>query len=85
MTFGPIATYMSLKGVMAGMVGRHRGQKERDALQIECLACGTARVVPGTAAGETGECPRCRYRGWDYSDDLDGTTLRQAASLRRAP
>ncbi len=45
-------------------------------LQIACLACGEQRVVFGHRIGETGECPRCRYIGWTYADDLDGTTKR---------
>jgi ribosomal protein S27AE len=49
---------------------------ELRATQIECLVCGTARVVFGLAAHETGECGRCHYRGWTYSDELDGTTHR---------
>jgi hypothetical protein len=42
--------------------------------QIECLACGAERVLePGT---ETGECPRCGYLGWTYSEELDPATRR---------
>jgi hypothetical protein len=44
--------------------------------QIACLACRFPRVVFGFATGETGDCPRCGYRGWDYSDELDGSTQR---------
>jgi uncharacterized paraquat-inducible protein A len=47
-----------------------------NASQIECLACGAARIVSGVCHGETGECPRCHYLGWTYSDELDGTTRR---------
>jgi uncharacterized paraquat-inducible protein A len=43
---------------------------------IKCLACDTARVVFGLAAHETGRCSRCGYRGWTYSDELDGSTHR---------
>jgi hypothetical protein len=49
---------------------------ERNLRQIACLACSATRVVFGTTLAETGECPRCRYVGWTYSDDLDGTTKR---------
>jgi len=45
-------------------------------LQIACLACGEQRVVFGHRLGETGECPRCRYSGWTYAEDMDGTTKR---------
>lgn len=48
----------------------------RQATQIECLACGAKRLVSGLATHETGECLRCRYVGWTYSDELDGTTRR---------
>jgi hypothetical protein len=41
--------------------------------QMACLACGETRVVSGH---ETGECPRCHYVGWAYTDDLDGSTVR---------
>ena len=53
-----------------------RKRIKREATQIECLACGATRVVSGLATHETGECPRCRYLGWTYSDELDGTTRR---------
>ncbi len=49
---------------------------KQEATQIECLACGATRVVTGLATLETGECPRCRYVGWTYSDELDSTTRR---------
>jgi hypothetical protein len=48
----------------------------RPPIQIECLACGAARVVKGIGHGETGECERCHYLGWTYSDELDGSTRR---------
>jgi hypothetical protein len=57
----------------------HRSRRkriQRDATQIECLACGATRVVSGFATHQTGECPRCRYVGWTYSDELDGSTRR---------
>ena len=50
--------------------------KTRSSIQIECLACSATRVVTGIGHAETGECPRCHYLGWTYSDDLDGTTRR---------
>jgi hypothetical protein len=53
-----------------------RKRIQREATQIACLACGATRVVTGLATHETGECPRCRYLGWTYSDELDGTTRR---------
>jgi hypothetical protein len=44
--------------------------------QIICLACRAPRVVFGLSASDIGQCPRCSYRGWDYSDELDGFTQR---------
>jgi hypothetical protein len=54
----------------------HLTSKARSSLQIECLACSATRVVTGIGHAETGECPRCHYLGWTYSDDLDGSTRR---------
>jgi uncharacterized paraquat-inducible protein A len=54
----------------------YRKANEREATQIECLACGATRVVFGLGTAETGECPRCHYLGWTYSDELDGSTRR---------
>ena len=45
-------------------------------IQIECLACSATRVVSGIGHAETGECLRCHYLGWTYSDELDGATRR---------
>lgn len=42
--------------------------------EIECLACGTVRLVEGQAGEETGECPRCGYLGWASVADLDAET-----------
>ena len=53
-------------------------------LQIECLACGEVRVVFGQRVGDTGECPRCRYIGWTYACDMDGTTKRSALAALAA-
>lgn len=58
------------------MPSSRRKRIRHEATQIECLACGATRVVSGLAMHETGECPRCRYLGWTYSDELDGTTRR---------
>jgi uncharacterized paraquat-inducible protein A len=58
------------------MPSSRRKRIQRKATQIECLACGATRVVSGLGTHETGECPRCRYLGWTYSDELDGTTRR---------
>jgi hypothetical protein len=41
--------------------------------QIECLCCGAERIMIGRDAGD---CPRCHYLGWTYSDELDGWTRR---------
>lgn len=43
-------------------------------VKIECLACGEVRVVTGVGTEARGECPRCHYVGWAYSDELDGST-----------
>ncbi len=55
--------------------------------QIECLACGAVRVTFGTGLAETGECRRCGYLGWTYSEDLDSTTERMImnGALARRP
>jgi hypothetical protein len=55
--------------------------------QIECLACGAARVVFGLGRHETGECPQCHYLGWTYSEDLDSSTRRMVMNglLARPP
>jgi phage FluMu protein Com len=58
------------------MSSSRRKPIKEEPTQIECLACGDVRVVTGLATHETGECPRCRYLGWTYSDELDGTTRR---------
>jgi hypothetical protein len=50
----------------------YRERDEREATQIECLACGATRAF----AHDTAECPRCGYLGWTYSDALDGSTRR---------
>lgn len=44
--------------------------------RIECLACGATRIAFGIARLEAGECPRCHYLGWSYSDELDGSVRR---------
>jgi hypothetical protein len=45
--------------------------------KIECLACGETRIVYGLGRGDTGECPRCRYVGWGFSEELDSLTRSQ--------
>ena len=62
-----------------GMHVPYRKRDDRHATQIACLACGATRVVYGVGRTETGECQRCRYTGWDYSDELDGWTRRMIA------
>jgi uncharacterized paraquat-inducible protein A len=54
----------------------HRKRTDREATPIECLACGARRIVPGLGTAEPGECPRCGYLGWTYSDELDSSTCR---------
>jgi phage FluMu protein Com len=43
---------------------------------VECLRCGNSReLLPGPSHAEAeGECPRCRYVGWAYSNDLTERT-----------
>jgi uncharacterized paraquat-inducible protein A len=53
-----------------------RTPKSRRSTKIECLACSATRLVSGIGHAETGECPRCHYLGWTYSDELDGSTRR---------
>jgi hypothetical protein len=38
--------------------------------QIECLACGAARIGSKGIDSHAGECPRCGYLGWARSADL---------------
>jgi uncharacterized paraquat-inducible protein A len=54
----------------------HAHTEQRSPILIGCLACGASRVVFSVVHGETGECPRCHYLGWTYSDELDGSTRR---------
>ena len=58
--------------------------KTGNPIAIECLACGAARVVFGIGHCETGECLRCHYLGWTYSDELDASTRRQIMNGRLA-
>jgi len=64
--------------MISGMATNLREFKrfQRPGTQIVCLACNTPRVVFGLASNDTADCPRCGYRGWDYSDELDGYTQR---------
>ena len=41
--------------------------------EIQCLCCGAERVM---LERDAGDCPRCHYLGWTYSDELDGYTQR---------
>jgi hypothetical protein len=43
---------------------------------VECLRCGGSRELhPETSRREAaGECPRCRYVGWAYSNELTERT-----------
>jgi hypothetical protein len=44
-----------------------------DALRIECLGCGEARMhapAPDARRLDPGECPRCGYVGWAPSAAL---------------
>ncbi len=54
-------------------MNKHRITIETAPRTIECLCCGTDRVMIGR---EGGECPRCHYVGWTYADELDGFTRR---------
>ncbi len=70
----------------------HRKRADRRATEIECLACGARRIVTGLGTAETGECPRCGYLGWTYSDErgrsirrmvMKGTFARHGIAARR--
>ena len=50
---------------------------QKTPVQIECLACGEVRFVTGVGTEARGECPRCHYLGWAYSEELDGITRRE--------
>jgi len=43
---------------------------------VECLRCGHSRAfTPGPWRDEeTGDCPRCEYVGWAFSEDLSERT-----------
>jgi hypothetical protein len=44
--------------------------------EIECLVCGTLRLVEVRHTGDTGECVRCGYVGWrDPESAGHGSTL----------
>ena len=51
---------------------------------LECLACGERRSPIGNGHMHltTGECPRCGYLGWTYSDELDSVPAERSASAR---
>ncbi len=51
-------------------------QRQVRRTRIVCLACGAPRAVVSPQQGDAGECPRCRYLGWAYADDLDRSTRR---------
>jgi hypothetical protein len=36
---------------------------------IECLSCGTRRLVSGEGSSATGACAQCGYLGWTYADE----------------
>jgi hypothetical protein len=38
---------------------------------VECLNCGACRDVPDA------ECPRCRYLGWAFVDEMTETLRRR--------
>ena len=46
------------------------------AVSVECLRCGQARAfTPGPwRYEEAGDCPRCHYVGWAFSEDLSEKT-----------
>ena len=49
------------------------------ALRVECLGCGSERVLNPPVSGRVdgGECPRCKYVGWAPSAALDETLRRR--------
>lgn len=44
--------------------------------QIECLACGAARVPAKNDPNDEHRCHRCGYLGWALSAELDEKTRR---------
>lgn len=56
------------------------GMDQTAVREIECLACGDVREVPGSRPQDTGECPRCGYVGWSYVADLDLATQEMIVS-----
>ncbi len=54
-----------------------------ESLSVECLRCGQSRAfTPGPRRSEeAGDCPRCGYVGWAFSDDLNEKTRRLVREL----
>ena len=55
----------------------HRADNQDVSLYtVECLCCGESRELPPWLphAEAAGECPRCGYVGWAYSNDLTERT-----------
>jgi hypothetical protein len=50
-----------------------------ETFRVECLSCGTRRIVVGGHQHhvDAGECQRCGYVGWASTDDLTPSARRQ--------
>ena len=53
-------------------------------IAIQCLSCGAHRNTNGTHSADTGECPRCGYLGWTYTNKLDATTAKMIVNRKLA-
>jgi hypothetical protein len=56
--------------------------------EIECLACGTRRLVASLALSDVGECAACGYSGWALPQRLsehDRNALHAGFAGRRTP
>jgi hypothetical protein len=52
--------------------------------EIECLGCGTCRLVTGLSTDELGMCPICGYVGWTLSDSITESELRSLQHMHAA-
>ena len=56
-----------------GVAARHERKPAVSSLgysEIECLACGTTRLMRKSRRAAAGECPQCDYLGWEFSARL---------------
>jgi DNA-directed RNA polymerase subunit RPC12/RpoP len=53
--------------------------------EVECLACGSRRLVVGFARADIGDCPDCGYSGWadpQLLSDHDRSVLHRSLEAR---